>query len=178
MQRIIYCTVVLIAVVASATPTYAQQSPLLLSDAQMRTIEDNCQEAHAALLSLHQSDALLRVNLGQRYEDILRRLMTPFNTRATANGHDASTMIKITAQYNTALDDFRSHYMTYARSLETTLGTSCKNDPVKFYQAIEQTRQDRKVIEQDTTKISGYITAYKKSFEALAATIEKNGAAS
>lgn len=116
-------------------PTHAL-SRAILTDAQIESIQANCQLAKVHLNTLHNNDAVLRVNLGERYINIARRLMAPLNSRIALNGLDGVDMAKTTVLYNQGYLDFSKAYADYKTSVEAAIRTDCTSQPVEFYTAI------------------------------------------
>lgn len=83
-------------------------SATVLTESQIESIKDRCLASKVALNKLHSTDALLRVNLGQKYENISSRLMAPLNSRVALNSYDSLDLVETTVDFNRALDVFLS----------------------------------------------------------------------
>ncbi len=143
MQKILRAIVLSLgAVCVVAYPTYAI-SGVVLTDSQIELIRSTCQTAQVNLNTLHTNDAVLRVNLGERYLNIARRLMAPMNSRIALNGLDGVALAQTAVSYNEGYQSFSTAYATYQTSLETAINIDCRAQPVEFYQAIEKARADR-----------------------------------
>ena len=149
------------------------QSDGLMTEEHIARIRSNCIEAQSTLSQLHTSDALLRVNRGQLYESISTKLMTPFNSRATLNRFDVTKLSSAAADYERELMAFRANYKSYEEAMSQALKINCTNQPVAFYDNVNDARAKRLVVHENTVNLKNIIQRYKEEFEALAKTIPK-----
>lgn len=154
-------------VIMAAQPTQAVGA-LILTDAQIFGIQENCLKSKAALERLHTADTLLRVNLGQRFENISLRLMAPLNSRVALNGLDGVVLTKLTVEYNQALKQFSASYSKYDTAVGAAIRTDCVKDPVGYYQKIEQARADRGRVHTNSEAATKLLGEYRSAFQALA----------
>lgn len=145
----------------------------LLTDKQISTIQMNCSTIKTGLQRLQQSDKLLRVSLGQRYENISQRLMAPLNSRIALNGLNGVDLTQTTVKFNTGIDDFRDVYTVYVNKLATVIGMDCKTDPIGFYNTIVDLRDSRLAVYDDTKSLGGLLVTYRAQFAAFAKSQEK-----
>lgn len=164
--------IILIAtlIVLACQPVRAEGA-LILTDAQISGIQENCRKSKAALEQLHTADTLLRVNLGQRYENMSLRLMAPLNARIVGNNMDGVDLTKLTVQYNQAIKQFSSDYSKYDATVNQALKTDCAKDPIMYYQRIEQARSDRASVHKSADTANGLLGQYKTAFEAFTAEV-------
>ena len=73
-------------------------------------IKANCQDIRGNLSRLHYSDAILRVNTGQAYNDISSRLMARMNGRLAVNKIDAADLVYLTSRFVKGLSLFYYRY--------------------------------------------------------------------
>lgn len=156
-----------VLVMVAAQPSHAQGA-LVLTDTQIFGIQENCLKSKAALERLHTADTLLRVNLGQRFENISLRLMAPLNSRVALNGLDGVALTKLTVEYNQALKQFSASYSKYDTSVSTAIKTDCVKDPVGYYQKIEQARADRTRVHASSEAATKLLGEYRNAFDVLA----------
>jgi hypothetical protein len=149
------------------------QSDALMTEEHIARIRSNCIEAQSTLNQLHSSDALLRVNRGQLYESISTKLMTPFNSRATLNRLDVTKLSALAASYERELVAFRTNYKSYEETLSQALKINCINQPVAFYDTVNDAREKRTLVHANTTTLKTIIQKYKEEFEILAKTVPK-----
>lgn len=143
MQKQFKRIVVSIAVLALvAQPTHAVEQAIL-TDAQIESIRADCQTVIINLDRVHRNDAVLRINLGQRYETIARKLMAPLNSRIASNSLDGVDLASTTVKYNTTYREFGTGYRNYEATVAKALDTDCKEKPVEFYALVEQAREKR-----------------------------------
>lgn len=148
-------------------------SPVVLTEKQIESIRDRCLASKVALDKLHSTDALLRVTLGQQYENISSRLMAPLNSRIALNSYDGIEMAQTTVNFNRALDNFRSQYRSYESSVGSALGIDCRQKPVEYYGAIENARERRSELYEATREVNKLTQDYLDEFDIFAAEIMK-----
>lgn len=143
--------------------TRAQES--LMGEAHIERIRSNCTEAKATLAQLHASDGLLRVNRGQVYESISTKLMATFNSRASLSRLDATQLVTAASAYERELTAFRSDYKAYEQQMSDILKIDCTKQPVAFYDAIADARDQRLKVRQRVVALTTHINEYKTAFD-------------
>lgn len=143
-----------------------------MTEAHVARIRANCIEAQSSLRQLHQSDALLRVNRGQLYELISTKLMAPFNSRVALNRLDSADLVSTTAEYERQLATFRANYKAYEEAMSGVLKINCTDQPVAFYDGVNDARSKRQKVHESTLTLHRTIKNYKTQFEAFAKTIK------
>lgn len=159
-------------VLLAAQPARAEGA-LILTDVQIFGIQENCLRSKAALEQLHAADTLLRINLGQRYENISLRLMAPLNARIVGNNMDGVELTKLTVQYNQAIKQFSSDYSGYDAAISQALKADCVKDPIVYYQKIEQARSDRQKVHGSADAANKLLGQYKIAFEKFASGVKE-----
>lgn len=159
----------LIAVLTLVSPAaYAdEQMTSVLTGDQESLIRANCSSVQAAMMRLHANDALARVHLGQGYETISARLMTPMNSRVVVEKYDGSALIRTAADFNQRLDQFRAEYQRYDQTITKAIQMKCESDPHGFYGLIEQGRTNRAAVRESVVTLGGYITQYRAQVDEL-----------
>lgn len=145
----------------------AQQAEIM-TDAHIERIRNNCVDAQSILFQLHASDAGLRVNRGQIYESVSTKLMAPLNSRLVLNRLDSVELVSIAAKYQQQLQEFRSLYQEHEEAMSEALDMNCTEQPVAFYDQIEETRQKRQLTHESTVTLHETIMEYGNEFEAFA----------
>lgn len=145
----------------SLQPVAAQEA---MTETHIQRIQQSCTQAKRTIQQLHASDGPLRVNRGQAYEYISTKLMTPLNSRLIVNKLDASALVKVTAQYDKALTEFRSNYRDYDNQMSQVLLIDCKRQPVTFYDAVAKARELRTKVHASVTSLHTYVADYEKEF--------------
>lgn len=171
----------LIALVLTLTgpAVYAvNDSALLLSDDQISQVRANCVSSQATLTRIHENDGLMRVNLGQQYEGISTRLMTPLNGRIALNKLDGIELAKTTVAYNKEIDTFRNLYQDYEQTVTTALQMNCRNQPVGFYDSVMLARDKRQMVHESVIKLQEYVKQYRAQFTDFSKKILEKGKAS
>ncbi|MGB4768770.1 MAG: hypothetical protein WBP22_05980 [Candidatus Saccharimonas sp.] len=159
----------LIAVLTLVGPVaYAddQMSAVLTGD-QIALIRENCSSVQAAMMRLHANDALARVHLGQGYETISARLMTPMNTRVVIEKYEGSALIRTAADFNLRLDQFRNEYQRYDQTITKIIQMKCESDPKGFYSSIEQGRMYRAEVRNSVVTLGNLIGQYRTQVDEL-----------
>lgn len=133
----------------------------IMTDQQINQISGNCTMAKNTLNQLHVSDALLRVNMGQKYESMLTKLMTKFNKRLSNNKFDNNSLNYAINSYSSSLDTFRVDYKTYEEHLNKAINTDCEKQSLSFYDAVALARTDRIRVHDDIVKMNQYIDQYQ-----------------
>lgn len=134
-----------------------------LTDAQREAIRTNCVSIKNTLNQLKVSDALLRVNRGQVYESMRSKLMDRFNGRLESKGLDNRGVGVVTGSYASALDAFRSNYVTYERQLASTIRIDCTQDPDSFRAALQLAREKRTIVHDDVNRLHALIDDYRNA---------------
>lgn len=130
---------------------------------QIEQIRGNCVSLKNTLNQLHVSDALLRVNMGQRYELMSTKLMDRFNSRVSSNNLSNIGLVFVSNGYKTALDVFRSDYKTYEENLSATIKINCDSQPSAFYEAIVTARANRSQVHTDIVNLNQFIDQYQSA---------------
>ncbi len=150
---------VLIVFVAIFTKVSAQSA----GQQQITQIKTNCLSIKNTLNQLLVSDALLRVNMGQRYELVSTRLMDRFNSRVSSNNFNIDNLSAAANSYKTQLDTFRADYISYEENLASTIKIDCVNQPSKFYDSLISTRIKRGQVYNDVTGLDYKISQYRSA---------------
>ncbi len=143
----------------------AEDQVVILDDAQIKRIRTNCLDVQSTLERVHASDALARVNLGQRYENISTKLMAPLNSRIAFNRLDNVELTKTTVEFNTELDNFRTLYQQYEQTMLRAIQLKCRDQPVSFYDTITLSREHRLAVHESVVKLGGLLKQYGTQFE-------------
>lgn len=144
----------------------------VLSGAQIQLIASKCNQSRAALQQVHSYDALTRVNLGQRYENISNRLMAPMVSRLVLNDIDAVEVNATMVEYKKQIKNFAQSYRNYEASLQATIDTDCDNNPVAYYQNITDARTKRVELRVEVEKADGLIRGFLEKLEEATTSIE------
>lgn len=149
----------------------AEDQSMILTDDQISLIKANCVDVQSTLERVHASDALTRVNLGQRYETISTKLMAPLNSRIALNRLDNVELTKTTSDFNAELDNFRTLYQQYEQTMLRAIQINCVNQPVSFYDTITLAREHRAAVHESVVKMSNLLKQYGSQFESFKADI-------
>lgn len=130
---------------------------------QIDQVKINCLSIKNTLSQLLVSDALLRVNMGQRYELVSTKLMDRFNSRVSSNGLNIDNLSAASGSYKTQLDTFRADYIAYEENLASTVKIDCTNQPGEFYDSLVSTRLKRAQVYNDVTGLDYKISQYRSA---------------
>lgn len=168
MKRL-FALITIVGLVLTGTHVAAQTAEApLMTEEHIERIRNNCVKAQSTLGRLHASDALLRVNRGQLYESMSTKLMTPLNSRIALNSLDSLRLPAIASRYDQQLTNFRQTYQQYEESMSKTLKINCKNQPVAFYDSVDETRTKRELTHQSALELHKIIQEYKAEFDVFA----------
>jgi cell division protein FtsL len=156
----ILCFVVVIVAVGLFFTKVSAQSA---TQQQITQIKTNCLSIKNTLNQLLVSDALLRVNMGQRYELVSTRLMDRFNSRVSGNCFNIDNLSVAANSYKNQLDNFRNDYIAYEESLASTIKIDCSNQPSEFYDSLVSTRVKRGQVYNDVTGLDYKISQYRSA---------------
>ncbi len=165
MNRLLVALSFFAVLLFGAVASQAVHAQSALSEQHLQRIRQNCVTAQTALNQLHASDALLRVNRGQLYENISTKLMAPLNSRIALNRHEGLKLAATTLEYDRQTDVFRSSYKDYEESMSRLLQINCAEQPAEFYESVQETREKRQRLHEDTETLTMLLRAYKTEFE-------------
>ena len=160
----IFISLSLVVFGLAQVPVGAQQSDTI-TDSQVVKIRSQCIDLQSTLNRIHVSDALLRVNRGQLYELLSTKLMARLNSRIALNRLDSSKLVIATTEYEQHLIEFRTNYQLYEEALSGTIKTNCVNQPVAFYDQLQDVRAKRAGVFKSTEALEGSIKAYRNAFD-------------
>lgn len=174
MRRRLNSLVFVALVIASAAvfpaSVFAQQSKLTTE--YIDKIRRNCISAQVTLQRVQYSDVVVRINRGQAYDELMTKLIEPFNSRAALNKlSQASSLTEKTTAIQNALSTFKQRYVDYEDTLSKTLGIKCQDTPVTFYDSLTRTRELRSALGGDLRAIKAAIETYKQEIANIQKTI-------
>ncbi len=172
MQKLFIGLIVFALFWTSPTARAVDDSALLLSDDQVALVRQNCVAAQASLERILATDGLLRVNLGQQFESISSRLMTPMNGRIAVNKLDGIDLAKTTVDFNKELDVFRKEYQDYKQTIQDATQTNCVDKPVGFYDQVSSARKERALVHDSVTRLQGYVKQYSDQLAVFSAKVQ------
>lgn len=155
----------------------AQEQPALSEEHQTR-IRANCLSTKETLRRIHISDASLRVNRGQAFENISTRLIAPFNSRMALNRLDGTTLSSITAAYEQDSSRFGGQQQTYQRyeqQLSQTLEIDCTTRPTEFYYAVAESRRLRSEVHDTVKQAIQQLKNYRREVDIVKASLPEPG---
>lgn len=164
MRRIFFVVAISLLTIGILVPITSQSVQAEdLTPEQAERVKVNCVSIKNTLGQLHASDALLRVNRGQMYESLGTKLMDTFNSRLGNNRLDNKAMTAVTSSYRTALNTFRSDYISYEQKLSEAIRIDCTTQPNSFHNTLEEARALRSTVHEDVLKLHRLIDDYRSS---------------
>lgn len=142
----------------------------VVTEAQKATIVDHCDTIQYSLGSLQRADSRTRVYLGRYYETILTSFITPLNLRLVENNMSDTRLIENQTNFAARRTRFVNDYIAYQQALEELVNVNCKTEPEKFYEKLVATREKRRVVNRDVTRLREMTDTQVKLVEEL-----KNG---
>ncbi len=169
MRRILFILFSFTFVLSAPASTLAlSDNGLILTDDQINIIQENCSISQSILKQVHSYDALTRVNMGQRYENISTRVMAPFISRVALNGFDSVELASTSVAYKKQIKDFADRYITYESTVSEALAIDCKNDPIRYYSTIVTARNLRNAVYESVSQLNSLLRQYKTNIDAVA----------
>lgn len=161
---VVLCTVLVGMMSVAAAHTAKGEEPNIITDDQIATIKMHCTDLQANLNRLHQTDILLRYNRGELYRTIADKLMVPLNQRAASNQLDGSSLVQVTAAYNTAYQTFFDAYKNYETSLSSAIAIDCNRQPTTFYDQVADARIKRVKLHAANSRLVELAVEYRSDF--------------
>lgn len=151
---------------ALLTLVFLSQPVLALDIARENSIENSivagCSTIKVRLKQVRANDSLTRVNYGQAYESLIKKVMIPANARLVSNRYDASTLVLLTTQFDKNLSQFRLDYQAYKSQLDTLIDSDCSNGgALNFLQKLETLRVSRAGLRQRLMSLDEAIINYQ-----------------
>lgn len=162
---------VLVALIASLllSPRVVAEEIILQQngDTPVDRIRANCESISGTLRRLHTNDSLLRVNIGQIYNNLSVRLMARLNSRLALNRIDSARFVEISGRFETELESFRISYNDYEVVLSTLIKTSCTSNPTEFYANLLKARDARHKLAVAVESMNDSVSSYQVEVEQL-----------
>ena len=137
------------------------------NNATITSLQENCDTIKTTLRRIHTNDALLRVNMGQMYSGLSSQFMARLNSRLTLNRINSTELVDITGRFESQRTEFASAYTNYESALSSLIGIDCRSQPVKFYAALLNARDERANLAGTVQSMNGYIRDYQVGVEKM-----------
>jgi len=169
----LFVIVIFMAVVISGSmfiKVKAESNGLTLQ--QIEQVRSNCVSIKNTINQLHVSDALLRVNMGQRYELVSTKLMDRFNGRIISNNLKADGLISASEKYKNNLNEFRDSYKIYEESLSSAMRMDCQSQPSELYDVLMIVRDNRSRVYGNVKLLVKQIDQYRSEVDRFETTFK------
>lgn len=170
MRYVVVCLLVAVGLVFIA-PTVRADDGSTLTDDQAAQVSLNCKQAQSVMQRLGAADVATRVTRGRVYENLITKLINPFNSRVASNNLDTTDLLIDTNAINKSFSAFKSDYSAYNNFFTKTVSIDCESQPRDFYDALTQTRNARAKVASDISELNAEIARYETSFTSVRASI-------
>lgn len=175
---IVSCAVLLLGVVGMSRSVAAQtvqEGQLQPDDAVLYDpVAMDCLDVKFKLGEVHRTDRLLRVTLGEAYDNVSSNLMGHFNARIVQNRLDGSELIKIAAEFESAHATFRENYTAYDDAMLDILKTNCQSRTQSYYLELQETKALRGVVHDSVQELDDLMQSYHEAFKDFRKDIDQN----
>ena len=165
VRSLAFCLVA-ISFVVSMQPAAAQET-VLGAQTPVDRLQARCDSVQATIRRLHTTDGLLRVNIGQTYNDISARLMARLNGRLALNRIDSARLVEITSQFESTRLTFNSTYNTYEGAVSSLVKIDCNARPTEYYAQLLITRDARHKLSTSVQELNDLVSEYRMTVEKL-----------
>lgn len=131
----------------------------------------DCLAVKFKLNDVHRRDKLARVTLGQGYDNVSANLMGRLNSRIVENKLDGSDLIKVAAEFEKSLQNFRSDYTQYDDALLNILKSDCQSQTQTYYVSLQNAKELRAVVHDDAKTLDKLMQQYYDVFAEFKATV-------
>jgi hypothetical protein len=88
-------------------------------------------------------------------------MMARLNSRLTLNRYDATELVKISSDFNSALENFRLAYKSYDNTMADLVRMDCTRAPVSFYDKVGEARDKREKVHFLVVEMQNLIDQYR-----------------
>ena len=149
----------LVVAATSVSPLFADISPIDgAPDASV--ISANCRFAQRLLSQIEHADAVIRVNRGSDYNDILD-LFFAMNARVSSNKISAPKLTELSANFQNETNTFHDAYNKYDDALSALTTQDCTGSPNQFYSDLENVRKLVASINNSVANLDKIIADYR-----------------
>lgn len=134
----------------------------------------DCLDVKFKLGELHRTDRLLRVTLGEGYDNISSNLMGHLNARIVQNKLDGSELIKIAAEFEEAHTKFRKDYTEYDDIMLDLLKANCQSRTQSYYLELQETKALRQTVYDDVQTLNELMQRYHDALKDFRKELESN----
>ena len=172
VRSLAFCLVVAGFVVS--IPLARAQEAIIDSQTSVDRLRVRCDVVQTTIRRLHTTDGLLRVNVGQVYNDISARLMARLNSRLALNRIDSTRLVEITNDFETARMKFSTTYNEYETAVSTLLKIDCNARPTEYYAQLLIARDVRHKLATSVQDLNDLVTDYRVAVEQLQEELRKS----
>ncbi len=171
VRSLAFCLVAL-SFAVSMQSARAQEVPT--SQTPVDRLQERCDAVQTTIRRLHTTDGLLRVNIGQVYNDVSAQLMARLNGRLAINRVDSTRLVEITNEFESARLTFSSTYNEYEKALSSLLKIDCKSRSTEYYAQLLIARDARHKLSVSVQELNDLVSDYRVSVEQLKQDLRKS----
>ena len=164
VRSLAFCLVAL-SFAVSMHPARAQEMPT--SQTPVDRLQERCDTVQATTRRLHTTDGLLRVNVGQVYNDVSAQLMARLNGRLALNRIDSTRLVEISNEFESARLTFSTAYNEYEKALSSLLKIDCKSRSTEYYAQLLIARDARHKLSISVQGLNDLVIDYRVAVEQL-----------
>ena len=134
---------------------------------QIDNLKWRCDSVQSTIRRLHTTDGLLRVNIGQVYNDISFQLMAKLNGRLAVNRVDSAKLVEITNEFESGREEFSEAYNDYEESVASLLKLNCQKNTAEYYAQLMVARDMRQKLAVSVEELNDTVVDYQVAVEQL-----------
>lgn len=152
--------------VQSASVNAATEGQLQPDDTILyESVVMDCLDVKFKLGEIHRTDRLLRVTLGEGYDNISSNLMGRLNSRIVENKLDGGELVGIAAEFEEAHTRFKENYTGYDVAMLDLLKSNCQSRTQTYYEQLQETKALRQIVHEDVGELSTLMQRYHDAFK-------------
>lgn len=159
----------------SVSAQSGEEGQLQPADAALyESVTMDCLDVKYKLGEVHRTDRLLRVTLGEGYDNMSSNLMDRLNSRIVQNRLDGGELVRIASEFEEAHATFRENYTEYDDAMLDLLKANCQSRTQTYYLELQETKELRRVVHEDVGTLSTLMQRYHDAFKDLRQEIERS----
>lgn len=166
-KSVIFATILALVFAFLSYPAMAADEKEKLSQERKDSIIERCGAIQETLKATQRFDSYARTYLGSVYEKFLSDFLTPLNVRLLKNNQSISSLTDLQTEFVDERTKFNSEFVTYSKTLEDLVNTSCTNDPQTFYTKLQKTREEREKVDKATEKLEKMMAGFKEKVKEI-----------
>lgn len=159
----------------TAAAQMSQEGQLQPDDAILYDpVSMDCLDVKFKLGEVHRTDRLLRVTLGEGYDNMSSNVMGHLNARIVQNKLDGSELIRIAAEFEEAHATFRKDYTAYDEVMLSLLKANCQSRTQSYYLELQAAKSLRQTLHEDVQELEEILERYHEAFKDFRKSLESD----